>query len=396
MTSLPRSSFASRSALVLGSSALVALLHAGCSSPAGMVGPGTDAGARGDGATDGAIGGDASPDAGTPADAGRDAGSSTPDTGPTSCPPPPTCDATPPDPGATQDWRHSVATTVTVSQGSAQHRGRDLFLRESDAQWALAKFAYGLADDDLKGEDVDLWLLRDCTTWELLGTATTTYDGDHDTVEGVEDTGGRVYFEIPADRRLGLGRHRIHYVVRGDHTVAEQYIEVVPDDTRFVVTDVDGTLTTSESVAFTALLTGTPPDANPHAAELLQAYADRGYRIWYLTARPEWLGTTTQDWLALRGFPAGVVHTTLTFTGGLGSAAQTFKTDELAAHEARFPGSIDYLIGNTDTDMASFQTTGAPSGHVYSYMFDPGAYGTRVDDYGALVSGAAALPLVCF
>ncbi len=371
-------------ALALSALAAIALAQTGCSSPT------TGGGGTGDGGApdDAAIGSDTEP-------AGLDAAEA-PDAGPTSCPPPPACDATPPDPGARVSWRNAITTPITVAQGAAQHRGRDLFLRESDAQWALAKFAYGLADDDLRGEDVDLWLLRDCTTWEMLGTATTTNDGDHAPVEGVEDTGGRIYYEIPSDRRLGLGRHRIHFVVRGDHTVADQSIEVVPDDARFVVTDVDGTLTTSETVAFTALLTGTPPDANPHAAELLWAYAERGYHIWYLTARPEWLGTTTVDWLALRGFPPGIVHTTLSYTGGLGSAAQTFKTDELAAHAARFPASIDALIGNTDTDMAAFQTTGVPSGQAYSYMFDPGAYGTRVDDYGALVSGASSSPLVCF
>ncbi|NIR41391.1 MAG: hypothetical protein GWO04_43630, partial [Actinobacteria bacterium] len=116
---------------------------------------------------------------------------------PTLCPLALACDASPPSPGPTSDWRHSVASEITVLQGAPRHRGRDLILRADDPQWALAKFAYGAADDDLKDEDVDILLLRGCgTTWERLGTATTTGDGDHATVEGVEDTGGRVYFPI--------------------------------------------------------------------------------------------------------------------------------------------------------------------------------------------------------
>lgn len=331
------------------------------------------------------------PDAAIDVDATSD-----PDAGPLVCPPPSACDAPAPDPGPEGDWRHSVATTITTAMGGAQHRGRDLFLRASDPQWALAKFTYGLADDDLKDEDVDIWLLRDCgTAWELLGTATTTHDGDHETVEGVEDTGGRVYFQIPDAQRLGIGRHRLHFVVRGDHTTAEQIIEVVPDDARFVVSDMDGTLTTSETVAFTALLTGDPPDVNASAPELLWAYANRGYHIFYLTARPEWLTTTSQEWVALRGLPPGVVHTTLLFTPGLGAEAQTFKEEELGALLARFPDALDYAIGNTDTDMGAFAAVGLPPEHIYSYQFDPGALGTRVDDYGTLVPDADALPLVC-
>ena len=363
------------------------LAAAGCGEGTGStfdagVAPDVPGGADTGGVTDDA---GPDPDAPAPADAGR-----------TECPPVPACDAPLPPLGATSPWRHSITTPLVTVMGAARHRGRDLYLRETDEQWALAKFAYGPLDDDLKDEDVDIYLLRDCGgTWEHLGVATTTDDGAHATVEGVQDTGGRVYFAIPAGARLGLGRHRLLFVVRGDHTMAEQFIVVLPDTARFVVTDVDGTQTESETAEWTTLLTGTGPAAQPSGAAMLSAFAARGYHVFYLTARPEWLHTRTHEWLASEGYPAGSVHTTLTGTGALGGAAQTFKEDELGALLARFPASIEVGIGNTDTDIAAYATVGLSPERVVSYRFDPGALGTQVDDYGTLIPVAEAAPLAC-
>lgn len=315
---------------------------------------------------------------------------------PSSCPAPPACNAAPPPLGATTSWRH-LTTRLTVALGSARHRGRDLLLREGDAQWALAKFAYGLNDDDLNDEDVDIYLLRDCARWERLGTAATSRDSaPHAAVEGVADSGGRVYVQIPAAQRLGVGWHRLLFVVRGDHTTATQWINVVPATARVVVTDVDGTLTESENAAFTALFTGPPPAANPGGADMLRALVDRGYQVMYLTARPEWLEPTTHQWLTLRGFPRGIVHTTLGLTGALGGAAETFKTEELRALRTRFMRSPDYGFGNTDSDVAAYVAGMVPTAGSFYYRFGGNLRGgARVDDYNTLVPRFRALPAVC-
>ncbi len=310
------------------------------------------------------------------------------------CPPIPACDAPPPAPGATVAWRH-LTTRLTVALGSARHRGRDLFLREGEAQWALAKFAYGLNDDDLNDEDVDLYLLRDCTRWEMLGTARTSLDSaPHAAVEGVNDTGGRVYFEIPAARRLAVGWHRVRFVVRGDHTVADQWIRVIPAGARVVVSDVDGTLTESENAALLALLTGPPPGANAGGAAMLQALVARGWEVFYLTARPEWLAASTHDWLTLRGFPRGIVHTTLGLTGATGAPAQSFKTAELAALRTRFGRAPDYGFGNTDSDVGAYVAGGVAVPYYYRYTGDVRG-GTRVDDYTPLAARFSTLAPVC-
>ncbi len=334
---------------------------------------------------------DAAPDVAVP-DAAPDA--PPPDAAPVACPPPPACAVAPPAFGATVSWRN-LTTRVTVALGAARHRGRDLLLREGDPQWAIAKFAYGFNDDDLNGEDVDVWLLRDCARWERLGTFTTSLDASpHATVEGVSDNGGRVYAQIPTAQRLAVGWHKVLFVVRGDHTTAEQWIRVAPAGARVAVTDVDGTLTESENAAFTALLAGPPPAANPGGPEVIRALVDRGYEVMYLTARPEWLEPGTHAWLRLRGFPNGIVHTTLGLTGALGAAAETFKTDELRALRTRFGMAPDVGIGNTDSDVAAYTGTMVPARYYYRFTGDVRG-GSRIDDYNALAARLRALAPVC-
>jgi hypothetical protein len=301
------------------------------------------------------------------------------------CPLTPACDAPPPAPSPTTSWRH-LTTQVTVRLGSPRHRGRDMFYRVGDPQWAMAKFAYGLNDDDLNDEDVEVFLLRGCTTWERLGTARTSRDSTpHPTTDGVEDTGGRVFFRIPADRALGVGWHRLRFVVRGDHSVAEQWIRVVPEGARFVVTDLDGTMTSEENAQFVSLLTGNPPAANPGGALVMRTLMERGYEVLYLTARPEWLVQTTHTWLANNQFPRSIVHTTLGLTGALGNAAVAFKTAELNAIRTRFGSAPEIGIGNTDSDAAAYNNTGVRRRYLYRYMGDLMG-GTLVNDYNALAA----------
>jgi len=306
------------------------------------------------------------------------------------CPPAP-CDTPLPDLGAVQAWRHTVATPITTFQGDPRHRGQDLYLAPNDPQWALAKFAYGPFDDDLTDEDVDIYALVGCgASWIYLATATTTDDDEHATVEGVADSGGRVYYELPASQRLGLGRHRLAFVVRGDHSVAYQTIEVLPADAAIVVSDVDGTQTSSETAEFGAVFLGVDPEARPYGADVLTAFAERGFHIFYLTARPEWLHARTHEWLAAHGYPPGVVHTSFSFTGVNGADASAYKLAELDALDDRLPGAVMFTIGNTDTDAAAFSDAGVPPDHSYLYQYDPGPLGTEVDDYATLLPVARA------
>ncbi len=94
--------------------------------------------------------------------------------------------------GASRPWNHTESA-ITSAAGFPNHRGRDLILLPTADQWIIGKFAYGAIDKDIHDEEVNVWLERDCAgSWEELGTELTTTDGQHATVEGVDDTGGRI------------------------------------------------------------------------------------------------------------------------------------------------------------------------------------------------------------
>jgi hypothetical protein len=314
---------------------------------------------------------------------------------PPSCVPMPACDAPLPDPGPARPWNH--VTSQLIATEFANHRGRDLVLTPGMDQWVIGKFAYGVLDKDIHDEEVDIWLDRECKgDWEKLGTGLTTNDGDHAPVEGVDDSGGRIYFQIPDAERLGVGRHRIWMVVAGDLTSAVQYIEVVPPGTHYFVSDVDGTLTTSENVEFSSILTGTVSPANPDAPEALSALAAAGYRPFYLSARPEFLVGRTREFVTAHGFPLGVVHTTLTLVGGTGTTASSFKAGELLDFEKR--GMLfDYAFGNTASDADAYKQAGIlPLDHRIFFQFTDSAYGgRRIDAYSELVPEFSALTSIC-
>ncbi len=305
------------------------------------------------------------------------------------------CNAAPPAPGPKRGWRRFESRFIAAL--GQRHRGRDLFLNPGDQVWAMAKFAYGPTDKDLRGEDVDVYLARDCGgAWQKLGTARTTDDGDHPTVEGVSDTGGWVFFPVPAALGLGEGRHRFRFVVAGDLTSTEAFVEIVKPGTPIIVSDVDGTLTTSELEEFGDLLTGAIPEVNESAPELVSAWAARGYRRFYLTARPEWLAPRTREFLRLRGLPDGVVHTTLGFVGANGSAAVAFKSGELAQLASK--GLVPtFALGNTETDAEAYANAGIDplQNRIFLEFSDDEFGGRRVDSYSELLDEAAALPDLC-
>lgn len=304
----------------------------------------------------------------------------------------PACNAPLPDPGTATGWN-----SIIPPFGDANHRGRDMFYNPGDTQWIMGKFAYGTLDDDIKGEFVDIYVLRDCgDTWEFLGTSTTTNDGEHATVEGVEDTGGRIYFQIPPGKELGLGWHRVHFVVKGDLSSTDLYINVVEKGAPIIVSDIDGTLTTYETEEFVALATGSLPAMQKDASTLFNIFAEKGYNIFYMTARPEWLGARTRAFFEQYGFPRGIVHTTLTKSGALGAEAATYKTNELAMIAAR--GLVPtYAFGNTASDAdAYFNALVKPDDHRVFIQFDDTVHnGRRIEQYTELLGEAGALPSVC-
>jgi phosphatidate phosphatase PAH1 len=296
---------------------------------------------------------------------------------------------------ATRDWHH-IGSSLTAATGDAKHRGRDAIYTAGQAQWIIGKFAYGDIDKDLEDEDVDVYVERECNgSWEKLGTSRTTHDDAHATVEGVSDSGGRVFFQVPAGKELALGRHRVRLVVAGDHSSTDLLVDVVPKDAPVVVSDVDGTLTSSELAEFPAGLVGVLPDAQPDAAAVLTALVKKGYRPIYLTARAEALTARTKEFLAQRGFPAGIVHTTTSGLGAFGDAAAQFKSGELARIEQKGL-AIQWAFGNKASDTDAYDAADVePRDHRIFLKVDDTHGGRRIEKYADLLPDAENATRAC-
>lgn len=290
-------------------------------------------------------------------------------------------------------FRHH-GSSVARSLGSPRHRGRDRFFRPGDAQVVLAKFAYGMVDTDLKDEEVDVFVRRGCgASWEKLGTATTTTnETHHPSVDGVEDRGGQIFFKIPDGATLDVGRHVLRLVVAGDLTWTEVLVEIVNPGTPMFVSDVDGTLTSSENVEMLKVLEGKIPDAHPGAATAFRILVEKGYRPMYLTARPEMLVPRTRAFLRAHGFPLGVVHTSpATFGAGMGASAAAFKKTELAALTA-LGLEPRFGFGNMPSDSEAYEAAGIDESRRIFYRIDGTYKGRRIESYDDLRAEFSVLP----
>jgi hypothetical protein len=313
----------------------------------------------------------------------------------------PACDAPLTAAGPARGWKHTQSKLIARS-GKPRHRGRDLFTMVGAPQWVIGKFAYGAIDKDLADEEVDAFLLRGCgPTWEKIGTFVTSDDKRpaslHAAVDGVEDRGGRIFVDLAkSPRPLEVGRHRIRMIVAGDGTGTDQFIEVLPAGAKIVVSDVDGTLTSSETAVWSDIAEQGAPTANPGAADLMKVIASHGHYLFYLTARPDWLTEKTREWFTLRGFPPGILHTTLLAQGAFGPTAAAFKVAELEDLR-RATGLIPiFAFGNMPSDVDTYATAKIDAASCYFYQLTGQLKGgVAHDSYPKLVPTFAAMPDAC-
>ena len=139
-----------------------------------------------------------------------------------------------------------------------------------------------------------------------------------------------------------------------------------------VAVDIDGTLTLSNNEFLSQLQDETyTPLMRPDANTLLQHYADKGYKMAYVTGRgtgqelPD--GTrarrATQEWLDLHNFPTGPLYL---HDGPPASAEQAvdYKSgalEELQAKMYRF----EHAYGDTPSDIEAFINVGIPNDEIY-------------------------------
>lgn len=274
-------------------------------------------------------------------------------------------------PAPTEDWRHSIQSPIITAAGAANHLGRDLIVKASTDATLNAKFTYGLISKDLEDEDVRV-SLDDCTGWIDLGDHTTDGDGQ---------------IRVGLTRVLPIGIYDVMFQVLGDGSTTRASIWVLPAGTKLILTDIDGTLTSSDRQLFEQILDGSHvPVAYPDAVALTTAH--RGYIPVYLTGRPDWLQGKTRAWLADLGFAKGPVRVTdsntqiLPTEGSVGDFKKAVITKLLADYD------ITFAYGNATTDIYAYLGAGLDPADVWIIGSHGGEQSTH--DAGAAWTERAA------
>lgn len=275
--------------------------------------------------------------------------------------------------GEPTDWRHPWATGVVTAQGGPRHRGIDTVVNPNNPQWLIGKFAYGRFNDDLKDETVEIWLQNaESCGWTKLGEALTSNTDTGDIIEGIADTGGRVFYEIPLAQRLGVGTYRVKMLVKGDHSSATFSINVWPAGTSFSVTDMDGTMTTKEADGLWTAFDPASPTARPYAVDFMNAHASKNIRPIFLTARPEWMTVGTRQWLVTQGYAFGPLRLSESTIGLQGEEAVAYKGEVVR----RLVGQgFNFVrgIGNRWSDYEAYVSAGIAPEDIL--LFDEGDIG---------------------
>ena len=246
------------------------------------------------------------------------------------------------------DLRHSSSELV-VDMGEPRHRGIDLIAAESDRTQVLSgALAYSDLDKALEDEDVRVFAC-DGGQWTDLGTTRT--DGD-----------GRFAMTLTGDARLGVGLRDL-FAAAPDGTGVWFLALVAPDGSRLVVSDIDGTLTSSENAFPVSTVLATSVGAQPGAAERLAAAASEGITPIYVTARGDLYTGSTRQWLADHGFPRAPLHLAQPAVTLPGSQTVAFKRTVVAPLVQRF--DIAAAIGNRASDITAYRSAGIAADRIF-------------------------------
>ncbi len=240
-------------------------------------------------------------------------------------------------------FQHS-RSRIVANLGRPRHRGVDLIAVESDENQTVAgKLAYTVADKDLENEQVELFACDD-DAWRPLGSALTDSDGRFERV-------------LAGSERLPIGMHDLFARVAGDGSGVRFLAYVAATGEDVIVTDVDGTITASETAIFGQLFLDRAFGPRPGAPAAL---AQTGRTIVYVTSRGDQFTDTTRRWLTAHGFPRGPLRLARSPVTLHGSRTVAFKAAMLEA----LPVPIYAAIGNKRSDVQAYRRAGVAASRI--------------------------------
>lgn len=241
-------------------------------------------------------------------------------------------------------WRNKI----TARFARPDHRGIDLIATTDGPQVLAGKIGYGVLDKGLANEPVELYACM-AGAWQPI--ATTQTHGS-----------GRFAYALEGGARLPPGLRDMYASVVADRTGVRFLAYVAPTSARVIVTDVDGTLTHSESAFIGDVIGGLHVGAQANAAAALTEAAARGYQIIYLTARGDRFTDETRYWLGMNGFPRGPLRLVPSLFVMPGAATVAYKKRVLSELSV-----FDLVagVGNRTSDIAAYTAAGIPPDRIF-------------------------------
>ncbi|MGE0871737.1 MAG: hypothetical protein AB7P03_24475 [Kofleriaceae bacterium] len=247
--------------------------------------------------------------------------------------------------GPSEPWQRPFHSPL-IALGSPVHRGIDLVASADQAvQIVRGEISYGVADKALDDEWVDVYACR-AGIWRYLDRTMT-------------DDEGRFELALTGADRLPIGIRDLLVSVAGDRTSTRFVALVAPAAGNLAVSDIDGTLTSSETAFATAVITGSDVAPHPDAPQALHAIRAAGYAPVYLTARGRYFTSHTRTWLEQHGFPRGALR----LASGIGSLPGDSTIEHKITAMLEIAASdlvIAIGIGNRASDQAAYQTLAVP------------------------------------
>jgi hypothetical protein len=229
----------------------------------------------------------------------------------------------------------------------------------------------GLSVTPLANEFVSLWQYDGVDWGQIARVATDTAGG--------YDLGGAAAAGTP-----------VYAMLEADGSCAEHYDSRYSAGQKIVLTDIDGTLTLNddEFSKLQLLDASYVPRMKGQADRLLATWADKGYPIVYLTARPHMFRSETRQWLREQGFPDGAVITAESLADQHG-----YKAAWVARLMRDFGWDVAAAYGNATTDISAYDEGGILKNRTFIIGEHAGSEGTVAiadDDYGSHIDAFVA------
>jgi len=210
---------------------------------------------------------------------------------------------------------------------------------------ARAPETSGLTSNPIPNEPVSLWRYdADADMWNQLERGNT-------------DLFGEYHFEL--DIAIDDVTRPVYGVLEADETCAPHYAFLLDAGAKVVITDIDGTLTLSDEELFSQIDDGSyTPLENMSAALMMNTWADKGYQVVYLTARPHAFRAETRTWLSDLGYPLGPVITANSLV--FGDSARQYKREWVNRIVNDFGWEVAAAYGNAESDIDAYEDAGIP------------------------------------